>query len=61
MQSELCLQPENKNDTAGTFLSMMMRGVIVLPGKSGSRVLAQIQLHVFFCLNFLLLIKLNIA
>lgn len=35
--------------------------VIVLPGKSGSRVLAQIQLHIFFCLNSLLLIKLNIA
>lgn len=35
--------------------------VIVLPGKSGSHVLAQIQLHIFFCLNFLLLIKQNIA
>lgn len=36
-------------------------GVIVLPGKSGSRVLAQIQLHIFFCFNFLLLIKPNVA
>lgn len=35
--------------------------VIVLPGKPGSRVLAQIQLPIFFCLNFLLLIELSIA
>lgn len=35
--------------------------VIVLPGKSASRVLAQIQLHVFSCFNSLLLIKWNAA
>lgn len=57
--SELCLKTGKRNDTRAEVSSFDKS--CHSPGQPGLRVLAQIQLPVFFCLNFLLLNEVNIA